>query len=136
MELDVVEGAGGKSEKVLLTMLFRNCSLMLIFLMDADRQDNVEDVFQRIYIHLGADLYRKLFPVILTDNGASFKKPDIFERPEGELLSSCLLLRSHGFLAEGTPGKESRIHPLYHPKRYDVRRFEPGAGNSHHQSYQ
>lgn len=41
--------------------------------MDADRQDNVEDVFQRIYIHLGADLYRKLFPVILTDNGASFK---------------------------------------------------------------
>ena len=23
-----------------------------------------------------------------------------------------------------------------HPKRYDVRRFEPGAGNSHHQSYQ
>ena len=87
VELDVVEGAGGKSEKVLLTMLFRNCSLMLIFLMDADRQDNVEDVFQRIYIHLGADLYRKLFPVILTDNGASFKKPDIFERPEGELLS-------------------------------------------------
>ncbi len=83
----MVEGAGGKSEKVLLTILFRNCSLMLIFLMDADRQDNVEDVFQRIYIHLGADLYRKLFPVILTDNGASFKKPDIFERPEGELLS-------------------------------------------------
>ena len=30
VELDVVEGAGGKSEKVLLTMLFRNCSLMLI----------------------------------------------------------------------------------------------------------
>ena len=26
VELDVVEGAGGKSEKVLLTMLFRNCS--------------------------------------------------------------------------------------------------------------
>ncbi|MFR5106138.1 MAG: hypothetical protein ACLTEB_13060 [Blautia obeum] len=31
--------------------------------------------------------YRKLFPVILTDNGASFKDPAIFERPEGELLS-------------------------------------------------
>lgn len=87
VELDVVEAAGGKSEKVLLTMLFRNCSLMLIFLMDADRKDNVEDVFQRIYTHLGADLYRKLFPVILTDNGASFKDPAIFERPEGELLS-------------------------------------------------
>ena len=45
VELDVVEGAGGKSEKVLLTMLFRNCSLMLIFLMDADRQDNVKMCF-------------------------------------------------------------------------------------------
>ena len=49
VELDVVEGAGGKSEQVLLTMLFRNCSLMLIFLMEADRKDNVQDVFQRIY---------------------------------------------------------------------------------------
>ena len=37
-ELDVVEGAGGKSEQVLLTMLFRNCSLMLIFLMEADNE--------------------------------------------------------------------------------------------------
>ena len=76
----MVEGAGGKSEQVLLTMLFRNCSLMLIFLMEADRKDNVQDVFQRIYTHLGAELYRKLFPVILTDNGASFKDPAIFER--------------------------------------------------------
>ena len=87
VELDVVEGAGGKSEKVLLTMLFRNCNLMLIFLMDSDRRDNVKEVFQRIYCHLGADLYQRLFPVLLTDNGASFKDPDIFERPDGELLS-------------------------------------------------
>ena len=87
VELDVVEGAGGKSEKVLLTMLFRNCNLMLIFLMDSDRRDSVKEVFQRIYCHLGADLYQRLFPVLLTDNGSSFKDPDIFERPDGELLS-------------------------------------------------
>ena len=87
VELDVVEGAGGKSEKVLLTMLFRNCNLMLIFLMDSDRRDNVKEVFQRIYCLLGADLYQRLFPVLLTDNGSSFKDPDIFERPDGELLS-------------------------------------------------
>lgn len=31
VELDVVEGAGGKSEKVLLTMLFRNCNLSSFF---------------------------------------------------------------------------------------------------------
>ena len=52
---------GGKSEKVLLTMLFRNCNLMLIFLMDADRRDNVKEVFQWLHRHLGAALYEKLF---------------------------------------------------------------------------
>ena len=131
----MVEGAGGKSEKVLLTMLFRNCSLMLIFLMDADRQDNVEDVFQRIYIHLGADLYRKLFPVILTDNGASFKKPDIFERPEGELLSHVFYCNPMASCRRDAWKRITNLSVIS-SKRYDVRRFEPGAGNSHHQSYQ
>ncbi|MFR7491750.1 MAG: hypothetical protein ACLUXK_06540 [[Ruminococcus] torques] len=40
------------------------------------------------YIPIWEQSYiEKLFPVILTDNGASFKDPAIFERPEGELLS-------------------------------------------------
>lgn len=88
VEVDVVEGAGGKSGKVLLTLLFRSCSLMLLFLMEADRAENVRDVFRRIYEQLGAELYHKIFPVILTDNGASFKDPDIFECPgNGKRLS-------------------------------------------------
>ena len=81
VELDVVEGAGGKSENVLLTMLFRNCNLMLIFLLEADNRKNIREVFLWLYEQLGADLYHKLFPVILTDNGSSFKGPEIFERP-------------------------------------------------------
>lgn len=81
VELDVVEGAGGKSEKVLLTMLFRNCNLMLIFLLEADNRKNIREVFLWLYEQLGANLYHKLFPVILTDNGSSFKDPEIFERP-------------------------------------------------------
>lgn len=81
VELNVVEGAGGKSENVLLTMLFRNCNLMLIFLIEADNRKNIREVFLWLYEQLGADLYHKLFPVILTDNGSSFKDPEIFERP-------------------------------------------------------
>ena len=81
VELNVVEGAGGKSENVLLTMLFRNCNLMLIFLLEADNRKNIREVFLWLYEQLGADLYHKLFPVILTDNGSSFKDPEIFERP-------------------------------------------------------
>ena len=98
---------GGKSEQVLLTMLFRNCSLMsLFFLWRLTGRTTYKMCFSE-YIPSGAELYRKLFPVILTDNGASFKDPAIFERPEGELLSRVFLLRSHGFLAEGTSGKKS-----------------------------
>lgn len=43
---------------------------------------------------------------------------------KAELLIPCLLLRSHGFLAEGTSGKKSWIHPLYYPQRYDIRRLD------------
>lgn len=83
VEVDVVEGAGGKSEKVLLTILFRNCNFMLVFLMEADTKECVREIFLWLYEQLGGELYQKLFPVFLTDNGASFKEPDIFERPGG-----------------------------------------------------
>lgn len=80
VEMDVVEGSGGKEDQVLLTLFFRNCSLMLLFLMEADRQECVKEVFDYLYEQLGAELYGRLFPIILTDNGSSFKNPDIFER--------------------------------------------------------
>lgn len=84
VEMDVVEGAGGKSEKVLLTLFFRSCSLMLIFLMDADNAANVVEIFCWFYDQLGPVIYARTFSVILTDNGASFKNPDIFEKPDGK----------------------------------------------------
>lgn len=78
VEMDVVEGAGGKSQNVLLTLFFRSCALMLIFLMDADSTENVADVFDWFYDQLGPEIYGKTFPLILTDNGSSFKDPEIF----------------------------------------------------------
>ena len=81
MDILLLSGAGGKSEQELLTMLFRNCNLMLLFLLEADNRKNVREVFLWLYEQLGAALYHKLFPVILTDNGSSFKDPEIFERP-------------------------------------------------------
>ena len=54
---------------------------MLIFLLEADNRKNIREAFLWLYEQLGADLYHKLFPVILTDNGSSFKDPEIFERP-------------------------------------------------------
>lgn len=73
VEMDVVEGK--KGGKVLLTMLFRSCNLMLTFLLEEKTQQCVIDVFDFLNEQLGTDIFKKLFPVILTDNGSEFQNP-------------------------------------------------------------
>lgn len=72
VEMDTVKGARN-SGKVLLTMIFRDNNFMLIFLMPDGTKKSVQDVFDRLTILLGIDCFRKLFPVIITDNGVEFK---------------------------------------------------------------
>ncbi len=72
VEMDTVIGARG-SGNVLLTMLFRKTNFMLIFLLPDKSQASVNTVFDKLTLLLGIDLFRKLFPVILTDNGTEFK---------------------------------------------------------------
>lgn len=79
VEMDVVEGCRKQEGKVLLTLFFRNCSLMLMFLMDRDTKKNVLEVFYFLLDCLGEDLFQKTFPILLTDNGTSFKDPVLLE---------------------------------------------------------
>lgn len=72
VEMDTVKGARG-SKKVLLTMIFRSSNFMLIFLMKDGTQQSVQDVFDHLTLLLGIETFRKVFPVILTDNGVEFK---------------------------------------------------------------
>lgn len=72
VEMDTVIGARG-SGNVLLTILFRSTNFMLIFLLPDKTQVSVNAVFDKLTLLLGLDLFRKLFPVILTDNGTEFK---------------------------------------------------------------
>ena len=78
VEMDTVKGRRGKN-KVLLTMIFRNTSFMLIFLMPNGTQKSVLAVFDHLTSLLGLETFRKLFPVILTDNGVEFKDPEALE---------------------------------------------------------
>ena len=73
VEMDTVEGE--KGGKVLLTLFFRNCSLMLAVLMDACSQKCVKSAIDTIYSALGHQVFKDCFPVILTDNGSEFKDP-------------------------------------------------------------
>lgn len=72
VEMDTVKGARG-SKKVLLTLIFRQTNFMLIFLLPDGTQESVLNVFDMLTNRLGVDTFRKLFPVILTDNGVEFK---------------------------------------------------------------
>ena len=46
---------------------------MLVFLLPDKTFASVNAVFDKLTLLLGLDLFRKLFPVILTDNGTEFK---------------------------------------------------------------
>jgi transposase, IS30 family len=82
VEMDSVIGRIGG--KVLLTVMFRDCGLMLAFLRERNDSQSVIDAFARLWDLAGADLFRRLFPVLLTDNGSEFSNPLALENaPDG-----------------------------------------------------
>lgn len=88
VEMDTVEGI--KGGKVFLTMLFRNYNFMLIFLMESKTMKCVEKVFINIRKTIGNDEFKRLFEVILTDNGSEFFNPISIETDyeTGEILAN------------------------------------------------
>lgn len=81
VEMDTVKG-GREKGKVFLTMIFRKTSFMLIFLMKDGTQDSVLQVFDTLTELLGMALFKRLFSVILTDNGVEFKTLMLSNIPE------------------------------------------------------
>jgi IS30 family transposase len=77
IEMDTVEGRIGG--KVLLTLHFTVPQLMLAFIREANTSQSVIDIFDRLYLELGPDTFRKLFPVLLCDNGSEFSNPSAIE---------------------------------------------------------
>ena len=81
VELDTVLGRRGTKRR-LLTMLFRKSHFMLIFLIPDGKQDSVIRVFDELTQKLTLPVFKKYFPVILTDNGGEFKLPERIEKTE------------------------------------------------------
>lgn len=77
VELDSVEGTKGGA--VLLTIHFVRQKLQLAFRREANTSQSVTDIFRALFDLLGAELYRKLFPVLLADNGTEFSNPTALE---------------------------------------------------------
>lgn len=80
VEMDTVEGI--KGESCLLTIHFTVCSFMIAVKREFNDSKSVTDFFNVIYKKLGRELFMKLFPVILTDNGKEFSNPKAIEFDE------------------------------------------------------
>jgi len=92
-EMDTVEGV--KGGKVFLTLMFMPYGFMVALLLSAKTSANVTEAFAMILRRLtvrfgdtgGFEIFARLFPVILTDNGTEFSAPS---RIETDVEGNCL----------------------------------------------
>ena len=77
VQMDTVEGV--KSESCLLTVHFVTSSFMIAYKRDYNDSRSVTEFFDTLYELLGKELFMKMFPVILTDNGSEFSDPKSIE---------------------------------------------------------
>jgi len=98
---------GKKGGKVLLTLHFVKAEFMLAFLRDTNDSQSVIDIFDRLNELLGIDMFQKLFPVLLTDNGSEFSNPKIIEcdRTTGEIRTNVFYCDPSASFQKGSAEK-------------------------------
>lgn len=79
VQLDTVIGKRNNA-KVLLTMYIVETHFMLIFLLDKKDSIHVTEIFKQLKEGLTINTYRKIFRIIITDNGVEFFNPYEMER--------------------------------------------------------
>ena len=123
VEMDTVEGARGG--KVLPALIFNPSSFMLAFLVDAKTSECVPGVFEAIVDTLkeryGEDGWRevfaRLFPVILTDNGTEFSNPARIEfDADGGRLTSVFYCNAYASCQKAHAGRNHGFIRLVLPK--------------------
>ena len=71
-------------DKVVEMDTVKGVNVRLLFLMPDGKAESVKRVFDYLEAGLGIEVFRRLFPVILTDNGSEFKKVDELELTSDE----------------------------------------------------
>lgn len=77
VEIDSVIGRIGS--KVLLTLMFKSCDLMLAFIRNRNTSQSVIDIFNYLERTLGREVFSRLLAVCLADNGSEFSNPKALE---------------------------------------------------------
>ena len=116
VEMDTVEGK--KGGKVFLTLIFRQSKFMLIYLMENKTMECVEETFRNIKQILGVERFKKVFEVVLTDNGSEFFNPLSIEVDEetGEIISHVFYCDPGASWQKGTIEKNHEFIRYVLPK--------------------
>ena len=103
VQIDTVESVSTGAHKCLLTIHFPSLRFMLAFVLKQKCKDEVTRVFLHLRDLLGNELYKKLFPVILTDRGTEFCDPEMIEvdTATGELLTHVFFCDSYSSFQKG-----------------------------------
>ena len=81
VQMDTVNGVREQGKRM-LTLHFCDSNMMLILLMRDGKADTVVEQFDWLTNLLGVEEFKKVFPVILTDNGSEFKHTREMEMTE------------------------------------------------------
>ncbi|MDD3360328.1 MAG: IS30 family transposase [Hespellia sp.] len=116
VEMDCVEGKQCESPTI-LTFTFRNCNLMLMFLMENQDQECVLEVFIWFETVLGQEAFKRLFPVILTDGGSEFSaRTEMEEFCDGTKSTTVFYCDPYSFWQKGVCEKNHEYIRYIKPK--------------------
>lgn len=103
VEIDTVEGPKEISKKCLLTIHFTATHFMIAYLLDSKEKDEVSKVFIYLQNVLGKELYKRIFPIILTDRGTEFLDVNAIEYfyEDGEKISNVFFCDSYSSYQKG-----------------------------------
>lgn len=127
--MDCVEGKKGEN-RAILTFTFRNCNLMLMFLLEYQDQECVLEVFVWLETVLGKEAFKKLFPVILTDGGSEFSaRTEMEEFCDGTPSTTIFYCDPYCFWQKGACEKNHEYIRYFLPKGSSFADLDDGKIN-------
>lgn len=121
-ELDSVEGK--KGGKVLLTVHFVKCEMMLAFLRDHNTAKSVIDIFDSLYDRLGRNSFCNIFRLLLADNGSEFSDPKAIEFDKaGNRRTVLFYCDPNASFQKGSCERNHEFIRRYIPKGIDIGRY-------------
>ena len=117
VEMDTVVGLQSEPD-CFLTLLWRKSKFMLIFKLENQTTEEVTRIFKTLQELIPEDDYKKLFQVILTDNGHEFFDVDNIEciQSTGEVVSKLFFCDPHMSCQKGMIEKNHEFIRYILPK--------------------